>query len=155
MALKPDRDVVQTDITYIFNTTAERGGIATAATGAFASGAAMDSANQVAIYANNPSGARAVGVLLGDFVNIDLSRQRLNWHKEEYQVGMKAPILRKGIVVTNMIVTGLQGLPILPAPAYVGISGVFSATQGIGTQLVGEFLTRPDNDGYARVKIDV
>lgn len=155
MALKPDRDVVQTDITYIFNTTAERGGVATAATGAFASGAAMDSANNVALYAANPSGARAVGMLLADVVNLDLSRQRLNYHKEEYQIGTKVPLLRKGWAVTNMIATGLQGLPILPAPAFIGISGVFSATQGIGTQQVGEFLTRPDNDGYAKVKIDV
>lgn len=155
MALKPDRDELQTDISYIFNTAAERGGVACANTGTFASGAAMDSTLNVAFYPDNPSGCRPIGCLMNDFVNIDLARQKLNQHKDEAQVGMKACILRKGWVVTNMLAsTAATGGQATPTDAYVGFSGYITNASGPGLTRIGEILTRRDADGYAKVKFD-
>ena len=169
MALKPDQDVLATDISYFVTaisgpntTTMERGGIVTA-TGNAGLGSAMDSSTQVVAYVANPSGAsqQPVGMLMNDFVNIDQSRQQLNPYKTEAQIGTKAVIMRKGWAVTNAIVansaTGLN----MPTPAYTGPSGLLiehSAAAGTTVHSpiqVGRFLSRVDADGYAKVYIDL
>ena len=68
MALKPDRIENQTDISFFMNTTAERGGVASVVTGGV--GASMDDADAVVAYAAVASGAKPVGVLLNDVVNL-------------------------------------------------------------------------------------
>lgn len=167
MALKPDRDILATDISYFVNsitgpntTVMERGGIVSATgTSAPGSGSAMDSSNQGAAYVVNPSGANQLplGVLINDFVNIDQSRQQLNRFKDEAQIGTKAVIMRKGWVVTNMIVPG-SATGNMPTAAYVGPSGLLSSV-GFGANIhptsIGRFLSRVDADGYAKVYIDL
>lgn len=161
MALKPDREVITTDISYFVtsitgpNTSRmERGGILCAATSTPGSGAAMDSSAQVVEYATDSSGRKAVGLLLNDFVNIDLSRQMLNQFKDEAQIGTKAVILRKGWVVTNKIVaTSATGS--VPVTAYCGSSGNLTQTSAAGLPAVGQFMSRQDADGYAKVFIDL
>ena len=63
----------------------------------------MDNAVALATVKANPSGAYPLGVLLNDMVNLDLTRQHLNQHKDEVQKGGKITILRKGYVVTDAI----------------------------------------------------
>lgn len=150
MALKADRIEKETDISFFMNEVAERGGVV-CLSGNGGSGAAMDQGVQLVTYAANPSGARPVGVLLNDMVNIDLTRQELNRYKNEVQRGSKVTLLRKGYVVTNMI----QGVPTAMAPAFVGHSGRFSATSLSGNNaVVGEFMTRLDQDGFAKVEVN-
>ena len=85
MALKTDRSTLQTDISFFLNEAATRGGIACLSTGG--SGAAMDQGAALDTYPANPSGKIPVGLLLNDMVNIDLTRQHLNQHKDEVQKG--------------------------------------------------------------------
>lgn len=157
MALKTDRSVLDTDISFFMNEAATRGGIASVSTGG--SGAAMDQGEALVTYAAVPSGKVPVGLLLNDMVNIDLTRQHLNQHKDEVQKGGKVTLLRKGYVVTDNI----QGSPSAGDPAYVAHSGNLAAsdlsndeTDADGsTRLVGRFLSSKDQDGYAKVYIDL
>jgi hypothetical protein len=158
MALKSDRSVLDTDISFFMNEAATRGGIASVSTGG--SGAAMDQGEALVTYAALPSGKVPVGLLLNDMVNIDLTRQHLNQHKDEVQKGGKVTLLRKGYVVTN----SLEGTsPSAGDPAYVAHSGNLAVsdlsnddTDDDGsTRLVGRFLSGVDQDGYAKVYIDL
>jgi hypothetical protein len=158
MALKTDRSVLQTDISFFMNEAATRGGVVALSTGA--SGAAMDNGAAVVTYAALPSGKVPVGVLLNDMVNIDLTRQHLNQHKDEVQKGGKVTLVQKGFVVTN----SLEGTaPVAGDAAYLAHSGNLAAsdlanddvdTDG-STRLVGRFLSGVDEDGYAKVFIDL
>jgi hypothetical protein len=155
MALKPDRIELQTDVSFFMNTTATRGGVASVSTGG--SGVAMDDAAAVVSYASTASGSKPVGVLLNDVVNLDLTRQHINWHKDEVQVGGKVTLLQVGQVTTNLV----TGSPTAGATAYVGASGNFSATapSDAGTEdeayRVGRFLSSKDADGYVKVAVNI
>ena len=98
MALKTDRSTLQTDISFFMNEAATRGGVAVISTGG--SGASMDNGNAVVTYSASPSGKVPVGLLLNDMVNIDLTRQHLNQHKDEVQKGGRS-LSPEGFVVTN------------------------------------------------------
>jgi hypothetical protein len=162
MALKSDRYEFQTDVSFFMNEVAERGGVPVYVTGVTASatspsGAAMDSSLNVVTYAANPSGRTPVGILLNDMVNLDLTRQHINWHKNEIQKGGKVTILRKGYVVTNEIGSGV---PLAGLNAYLDVSGLITvAARGLfldaGAQPIGRFLTGKDGDGYAKVEINL
>ena len=158
MALKSDRNEVETDISFFMNEVATRGGVASIST--VGSGAAMDQGGALVTYAALPSGKIPVGLLVNDMVNIDLTRQHINQHKDEVQKGGKVTLLRKGYVVTNNI----EGTtPTAGAPAYVAHSGNLSIadlsnddTDADGsTRVVGRFLSTVDEDGYAKVYIDL
>ena len=158
MALKSDRNEEQTDISFFMNEVATRGGVASINT--VGSGAAMDQGGALVTYAALPSGKIPVGLLVNDMVNIDLTRQHINQHKDEVQKGGKVTLLRKGWVVTNNI----EGTtPVAGSPAFVAHSGNLSITDLANdhvdtdgsTRLVGRFLSTIDEDGYAKVNIDL
>jgi len=152
MALKPDRIELLTDVSFFMNTTATRGGVVSVSTGG--SGVAMDDANAVVAYASTSSGALPVGVLLNDVVNLDLTRQHINWHKDEVQLGGKVTVLRQGQVTTNMIVSGAA--PGAGSGAYVGANGLLGTDSDSGNNAkVGTFLSAKDSDGYAKVSVNI
>ena len=158
MALKGDRYEFQTDISFFMNEAAERGGVVTLAAGAAPSGSALDSSVNVVTYVANPSGKAPMGILLNDMVNLDLTRQHINWHKNEIQKGGKVTILRKGYVLTNKIHP--TGTPAAGDYAYLADSGLIStSTRALaldsGAQPIGRFLTAKDSDGYAKVDINL
>ena len=112
----------------------------------------MDNSSAVATVAAEASGAVALGVLLNDVVNIDQTRQHLNWHKDEVQQGGKVTILTKGFVVTDQI----DGTPTAGQVAYIADSGKISAVQDSSTApKIGRFLSKKDADGYAKVSINL
>ena len=151
MALKSDRVEAYTDISFFCNdTTAERGGIMVFNT--LGSGVAMDDSNAVVTYAASQSGKVPAGLLLNDVVNLDLTRQHINWHRDEVQVGGKVVVLRNGEVVTNMLVSGIT--PSAGDAAYVGASGLIG-TSSTNAAKVGQFLSKKDADGYARVSVNI
>ncbi|NBX74497.1 MAG: hypothetical protein EBQ89_09410 [Alphaproteobacteria bacterium] len=152
MALKPDRIELLTDISFFMTTTAERGGVVSAVTSTTGVGVSMDDANAVVAYAAVASGAKPVGVLLNDVVNLDLTRQHINWHKDEMQVGGKVTLLRNGQVTTNMLVTGIT--PSAGTDAYVGASGLIG-TSSTNAVKIGQFLSGKDTDGYAKVSVNL
>lgn len=157
MALKSDRSTLQTDISFFMNEAATRGGVASISTGG--SGVSLDNGAAVVTYGAVPSGKVPVGVLLNDMVDIDLTRQHLNQHKDEVQKGGKVTLLTKGWVVTN----NLQGTPAAGDLAYLGHSGNIansdlssddSDSDG-SSRVVGRFLSAVDQNGYAKVFIDL
>ena len=167
MALKADRHELQTDISFFMNEVATRGGIAILSTGG--SGAAMDQSNALVTYAKVPtttaalaiSGIVPVGLLLNDMVNLDLTRQHINWHKDEVQQGGKVTLLKKGWVVTDKVYPGHS--PAAGGLAYVAHSGLL-ATSNLATdqddtvgatRVVGTFLSKKDEDGYVKVEISL
>ena len=120
----------------------------------------MDQGAALVTYSAVPSGAVPVGLLVNDMVNIDLTRQHLNQHKDEVQKGGKVTLLTKGYVVTDM----LEGTsPSAGDPAYLAHSGRLAVsdlssddTDADGsTRVVGRFLSSVDQDGYAKVFIDL
>ena len=151
MALRPDRNEHLTDLSFFMNETAERGIIVVHSTGG--SGAAMDDSNaKVIAPATTVSGKNPAGLLLNDVVNLDLTRQHINFHKDEVQQGNKVLLLRRGTVVTAQI----SGTPTVGAKAYFVVGGTISASNqdSVSTQ-VGRFLSVKDADGYAKVEINL
>ena len=152
MALKPDRIELLTDVSFFMASTAERGGVVSVVTATSGVGVSMDDGNAVVAYAAVASGAKPVGVLLNDVVNLDLTRQHINWHKDETQVGGKVTLLRVGQVTTNMLVAGTT--PSAGADAYVGASGLIG-TSSTNAVKIGQFLSAKDTDGYVKVSVNL
>jgi hypothetical protein len=155
MALKADRVETFTDISFFMNATATRGGIVVFSTSG--SGVSMDDGRAVVAYpSTTSSGTNPGGLLLNDVVNYDLTRQHINWHKDEVQVGSKVTLLRRGQVTTNNI----TGTPTAGNPAYYDATGNLTSTasgQFVGGAFVpvGTFLSAKDADGYAKVDINI
>ncbi len=153
MALKSDRNELQTDISFFMNEAATRGGVVSMSTAG--SGAAMDQGAALATYSATASGKVPLGILLNDMVDLDLTRQHINQHKDEVQKGGKVTILRKGYVVTNNI----EGTsPTAGAQAFPAHSGNLSITDIVGdgtVSAIGRFLSTEDEDGYAKVEINL
>jgi hypothetical protein len=155
MALKPDRVEHLTDLSFFMNETGERGVIVIHNT--TGSGASMDDAAatvEIPDTAAEASGDPA-GLLLNDVVNLDLTRQHLNYHQDEVQQGGKVLLLRRGTVVTDKY----SGTPEAGEPAYFWIGGVLVAdsdklANNSPTQ-VGRFLSKPNSDGYVKVEINI
>jgi hypothetical protein len=154
MALKGDRHELETDVSFFMNETGVRGQFVSISTAG--SGSAMDDSNSLVTIAATASGAYAIGCLLNDVVNIDLTRQHLNWHKDEVQKGSKVTILKRGFIVTNCV----NGTPSAGRPAYLGDAGVVSADRTGSanakySDVVGQFLSVKDADGYVKVELGV
>jgi len=158
MALKGDRYELETTIDFFMSTTATRGGIACVSTAG--SGSALDQSQGLVAYAAAASGSVPVGVLLNDVVNIDQTRQHINFHKNEVQQGGKVTLLKKGTIVTNMIDPG--DTIVAGDKAFVGPSGYISRKQKTGTphestrgQFIGTFESTADEDGYAKIAVNL
>lgn len=158
MALKADRIHGASQIDFFMNEVAERGGVVSAST--VGSGAAMDQSTQLCTYASAPSGYLPLGILMNDMVNLDLTRQHENFHKDEVQIGGKVTIWNKGTVLTDMVYPGHT--PAANIEAWVGHSGYVGASQ-IGTDqshgarpiaIVGMWLSAKDEDGFAKLRVD-
>lgn len=154
MSLKGARLELEHDISWFMNETATRGGVAVISTAG--SGASMDIAANLCTYAAQSSGKKALGVLMNDVVDIDLTRQHLNWHKNEVQKGNKVTLLNKGWVTTNSI----EGSVTAGAAAYLSSSGNIKTTLDtagglVATPLVGRFTSGKDEDGYAKFEVNL
>lgn len=149
--LKPDRIYTETVLDYFMDEVADRGGVASISTGG--SGVAMDTSLQLATYKANPSGAKAIGVLLQDVRNYDLTKTHRNFHKSEVNKGGKVAILKKGQVTTNMVYPGVD--PAAGDPAYLGQSGYLTNVQANSAPKVGDFVTSKDEAGYAKVNVNL
>ena len=154
MALKADRHELDTDISFFMNETAEKGQIVVLST--VGSGAAMDQGKALVTVAEATTSNVVAGVLLNDVVDLDLTRQHINFHKDEVQKGGKVTLLKKGYIVTNMI----EGTPTAGALAFLDDSdtGKFAVEGSIATgddTVVGRFMSTLDEDGYAKVEVNL
>mgnify|MGYP003112403034 CR=1 FL=1 len=162
MALKADRYEESTDISYFYNGDAcTRGGVVVLADLGLASGAALDQGENLVVYKKAVGTDVAVGILLNDVVNKDLTRTHLNQYKDEVQKGGKVTVMTRGWVVTNNI----DGTPVAGNVAYVSNGNVSAHVAGnitptaipnaSGNLIVGRFMSRKDADGYAKVYINL
>lgn len=151
MALKGDRIELDDCIQFSMNQVAERGGVVSLSTAG--SGIARDSAAMVCIYSSSPSGAKPLGVLVQDVVNYDLTRQHINWYKNEVQLGSKVHIVRKGTFVTNVIVSGATVTA--GGTAWLGSQGQFAVNGSLGGERIGFFDSGKDENGFAQVTVNL
>jgi hypothetical protein len=153
MALKGDRFEGVTDVSFFNNDEDKaKGGIACLVTGG--SGVALDQSKALVSYAASASGNIPVGLLLNDMVNIDQTRQHINFHKNEVQKGGKCTLLTQGWVLTSMV----TGTPTAGAPAYLGANGNVTPTQSAtggnaANPPVGRFLSSKDEDDYVKLEV--
>jgi hypothetical protein len=156
MALKADRKIDVVDISYFLNEVASKGVIVSVSTAG--SGVALeDPANLVTVSASS-SGARPLGMLLTEFVNVDQTRTPINWHKDQAQKGSKAAIMTKGWAVTDQV----TGSPAKNDWAVLSSSGAVTGVaphqvswNQIANPRVGTFRSIKNEDGYARVYVDL
>ena len=146
MALKPDRVEHLTDLSFFMDEIGTRGQIVTHSSDG--SGASMDDANAKVIKAT-ATGQNPAGLLLNDVVDIDLTRQHINFAKDEVQKGGKVLLLRRGTVVTDNV----AGTPAAGAKAY--FTSDAKITSAAGSVQIGRFLSAKDADGYAKVEINI
>ena len=158
MALKADRNELDVDISFFMNETAEKGQIVCIST--VGSGAAMDQAGAlVSIKDAHATTSIPVGVLLNDVVDIDLTRQHINWHKDEVQKGGKVAILKKGYIVTDQVVA--DGAITAGELAYLddaGATGKFADAASVADgdrNVVGRFMSDQDEDGYYKIEVNL
>ena len=149
MALRPTRNEHLTDLSFFMDEVAERGLMCVASTQG--SGAAMDQ-SQAAVKVASALGDKPVGLLLNDMVNLDLTRQHINYDQDEMQKGGKVLLLRAGFVVTDQI----SGAITLGEAAHFVPGGSFcSATASSHSDQVGRWLSKKDADGYAKIQINI
>lgn len=151
MALLAHRKHVDSRIDFFMNETAERGGVVSFSTAG--SGEANDQGGQLATYAASPSGKVPIGILMNDIVNLDLTRQHLNWYKDEVQKNSKVTIWEKGEVLTNMIQPGIT----VGAGdrAWLHASGYVANTGFLGGPVVGKFMSTKDENGFAKLEVNL
>ena len=151
MALKGDRNVLETDISFFINETAEKGQVACLSTAG--SGAAMDNSSALVTVTAEASGGIPLGIVLNDVVDIDQTRQHINWQKDEVQKGGKVTVLTKGTIVTDQW-SGSD--PTVGQTAYVADAGKISAAQdGGAATAVGRFLSTKDANDFCKVAINL
>jgi len=170
MGLKADRYIRSDRIDVYLNEAATRGHIVTKST--LASGVALDNVANLGTLAANPSGTRPLGVLLGDMVDIDVTREFLNTQQDKTVKGGKMRLVTEGWIVTDEIGVGTVTAG---EAAYVGASGQFASasmienwTGGVGVPnppteetnatsfpMVGRFDTSKDQNDYARITINI
>jgi hypothetical protein len=153
MALLGPRKELDTLIDFFMNETATRGVCVSVSTGG--SGIALDQGEALATVAASSSGVAPLGILLNDMVNLDLTRQHVNQHKDEVQQGSKVTILNRGEVTTDDIF----GTPSPGDVAYCYASGLISPSSESATEFtsptIGRFHSSKDENGYAKVSVNL
>ena len=157
MALKADRHELDVDISFFMDAAATRGGCVSVVSPG-GSGAAMDQANAKVNYVVAANDVIPVGILLNDVVNLDLTRQHINFHKDEVQKGGKVSILKKGWVVTNNINTTTA----ITTGALAYLDDATAGHLAMKAQVddgeyfpIGRFMSTVDEDGYVKVEVNL
>ncbi len=153
MALKGDRQIDATEISYFLNEVAERGSVVSISTAG--SGISLENSKSVATVATSPSGSKVLGILLNDFVSIDRTRFPINWHKDQAASGDKASILTRGWVVTNKLLGTITAGQLAYAAESGNLRGSALTPANVSNQpLVGRFVSDKDEAGYAKVYVN-
>lgn len=154
MALKGDRHELMVDLSSICNDVCVKGDALFWTNGLSPSGSALDDANNiVTLLTSSPSGRKIAGISLVNTVNIDTTRQHVNFHKDEVVIGSHVTILRQGWVVTDRIVA--SAAPVAGDKVYASYSGLLSNTVLGGGNVgpIGEWMHTKRSEGVARSTI--
>jgi hypothetical protein len=155
MALKADREVEAVEVGYFLDETASKGVVVVISTAG--SGVALEDTKSVATVAANSSGNKPLGILLNEFVNVDLTRTPINWHQDQAQKGAKAAIMTRGWVVTDQIIGTPNGGDFACLTSSGSVTGVSpgAAWNEAANPRVGRFRTKKDALGFARVHVNL
>lgn len=154
MALKGNRNIVETDISFTLDDVAAPGvGLCYETAG---SGIALGDLSGDVQLATAPSGLIFAGILLTNVVDIDETRYHRNFMKDEVTTGDRVTVLKKGWVVTDKV----SGTPTAGDKAYLTTSGNFTPTLSttgglVATPYAGRFESGKDEDGYARISVNL
>lgn len=156
-------EVYTDDVSYIMNETGTRGHVVVQnITGQSGTGEILDDSDSIVKFPDvaYTSGEYPVGVLTTDVVNYDLTRQHLNGHQRQAQVGGKVGVLKIGTIVTDNVAAGVTVQP--GRLAYGTTNGKFTTLSntlanqaGVAIRPVGTFRSTQDADGYCRIDINV
>lgn len=151
MALRPDRWIIEEDITQACHTVTNRGVILCYSTSN--SGVAVGGPGNVEAFAS-PSGKTPAGMLLDDCVSVDETQYHRNFHKDQIVLDEKCCLVKKGRLVTNMIF----GTPAVGGTAYLHGTGFISTSVHggggtVATPKIGQFASIKDELGYVAIDI--
>ena len=161
MALKGDRYELYVDISNFGNSVMTRGGVVCYQT--IGSGGAMDQSQALVQYAGASSGNIPAGLLLNDMVSIDLTRQHINWYQDQIIIGGKVTLGKKGYWVTNNLTQGAAAIAAGDVAVLTSSGNIMNVTAAAAlttlnkavNPIVGRFMSSLDEDGYAKVQIDI
>lgn len=147
MALKPCNRSERNIYTYFFDGVGERGGIASV-------NKEQPYINRgiLVVSYNEDLSCRPVGILCHDVVDIDLNKTPYIPGGSTVRSGSMVGVISDGIVVTNQIIGD-------PQPGHLGLlyqSGQIlvwaypKLPKSMRKYLVGKFLTKKDQDGFAK-----
>lgn len=141
------------DISHYMNTAGEDGGgVCFAHTASFTSN--LDDPDNVVAYLADPSGKVFVGVNTNYVRNYDPTTVPANEQKSmEVVVGSKVHVKTGGWVETDMIYPNRLS-SIVPGPAYLGMSGLFTDVNAPDHLAAGKFGSYADSDGYVKLHIN-
>lgn len=156
MALRESRRVGTTDINYVVEAAAERGGLLSAASGLVAS---YDTSI-------TPSSVVPIGILLEDVEAQNYMTHPMYYQRNVSDLGSKVGIMTEGEVETDFLDPDAEAHIDAGKKAYLTHSGLLTieelapgvvdanaTDQGTSGVLVGRFLGSVDGDGYCRVHI--
>lgn len=157
MAIKPDFNVLEWELGYYLNETADKGLVVCISTAS--SGTDLDGSANLATVKANPSGAYPIGVLVDQVVNIDTTQYVTNVHKPEINIGNKVSIVKKGWLVTDKVhaeqtVTAGK-TAVLYASGLVGDAVTGWEPQHVNNPYVGRFNSGKDENGFCRLSVDL
>lgn len=155
MALKADRNIEAVELGFFINETANGGEVMSIST--VGSGVAMDPSVNLVTAKASSSGAKPVGVCLQEVVNNDLTRVPNNWHKDQANVGDKVTLLRKGWIVTNKLTGTITGgdVAVLSSSGTLAVKAAPATYNEVANPVIGRFMSDKDQNGYAKVYIDL
>ena len=149
MALSPSRQIFQTNVDFSLNEVAERGKICSIVAGTTPNGEVTAAAVATGV------GVMPIGILLGDVESLNYDRHPQYLQRDVVDVGSVVCLSQECEVKTDQI----TGAPVAGNPAYLGANGNVSPTQltdGVTpAPRVGTFLSAPDANGFAKVRIDL
>ena len=150
MALKPDRIELPNGsrIKYFMNEVAEAGIIVNLDS---PGGDGLDNPDSTVSVPTGPSGSPA-GVLMNGVVDLDLTRQHINQHKDEVQVGNKVALMKHGMCRTNKLKSGDD--PNAGDAAHYTEDGEFTSSV-TDSDRIGTFSGPVDAEGYIEVEVDI
>jgi len=99
MAMGPHRQVIDTDVNFVVNAAAERGGILCAASGQIASYVT----NVLSATASGLAEVTPIGMLLSDVENLNYMKHPMYRQRTVADIGSKVGIMVRGEAVTDFI----------------------------------------------------
>lgn len=149
MALSPSRQIFQTNVDYSLNEVAERGKICAILPGTTPNGEVTASVVPTGV------GVQPIGLLLDDVEDLNFDRHGEYLQRNVVDVGSVVGLAHECEIETDQI----TGSPVAGNPAYLNVNGTVSPTQltdgNNPAPLVGKFLSAPNANGFAKLRIDI